>query len=390
VTIRGLVLRRDAWRGWGLGWSPLALALVLAVVQIIGTHLAAHWQTDRKPFDAVAAALLVAGPLALIGKRRYPVAVLWAVSGIALLFMLLGYPYGPVLLSVIVALYAAVMTGHRLAAWLAAAGLYVGHFLLRFLLGQNPAATWTQALGVAAGLVLVLVVCEALRVRRERLLEAERTHREEARRRASEERLSIARELHDVLAHHISMINVQASVALHLMERKPEQARIALTAIEAASREAMGELRSVLTILNRPDEPPPLTPAPSLSQLDRLVGQAAAAGIDVRTRVEGAPRPLPAPVDAAAFRIVQESLTNVVRHAHAATATVQICYGPHDLSLRIEDDGEGGVAKPLHGGGNGIPGMRERVTALGGELEAGRLPGRGFRVHARLPEDGAR
>jgi signal transduction histidine kinase len=363
---------------------------VLAVVEITGTHLASQWQPDRKQLGIVAFVLIAAGPLALIGHRRYPVAVLWAVSGVTLLYLLLGYPFGPVLLSVIVALYAAIRAGHRLAAWLTAAGLYGGHFVLRFLLDQRPASTWTQALGLAVALLMVLVGCEALRTRRERLLEAERTRREEARRRASEERLSIARDLHDVLAHHISLMNVQAGVGLHLMEKRPEQARIALTAIEAASREAMGELRSVLSILKRPDELAPRAPAPSLSRIDGIVSQAAAAGIEVQTQIEGVPRPLPAPVDAAAFRVVQEALTNVVRHARASKATVQICYGARDLIVQIEDDGAGGAAKPTAGGGNGIPGMRERVRALGGEMEAVPLPGRGFRVRARLPEESTR
>jgi len=383
-------LPRDPWLWWGPGWPLLALALVLAAVQVMGTHVAARWQPDRRAVDGVALALLVAGPLALVGRRRYPVATLWSVSGVALLYMLLGYPYGPVLLSVMVALYSAIMAGHRLATWLAAVAILGGHLGLRLLLQLTPRPTWTQALAFAVWLLLVLLVCEALRVRHERLQDAKRTQQEEARRRASEERLTMARELHDVLAHHISMMNVQAGVALHLMDRRPEQARIALTAIEAASREAMGELRSVLMILNRPDEPPPRAPAPSLARLDGLVDQAAAAGIAVRTQVEGEPRPLPAPIEATAYRIVQEALTNVIRHARASAAAVRIGYGPCELTVEIEDNGDGAGQKPvLAGGGNGIPGMRERVRALGGEFEAVPLPGRGFRVWARLPEDGA-
>ena len=385
MTNRGPALRRDLWRGWGPIWPSLVLALAVAAVQIAGSHMAGRWQPDRKPLDGVAMALLVAGPLLLIGRHRFPVAALWATSGTALLFMLLGYPYGPVMLCVFVALYAAIMAGHRLAAWLAMGALYGSHFLLRWLLDLHPAPGLTDALGVAFGLLAALVVCEALRVRRERLLEIARVREEEARRRASEERLNIARELHDVLAHHISLMNVQAGVALHLMEKKPEQAQIALTAIEAASREAMGELRSVLNILNRPDEPAPRAPAPSLSRLDALVAQAAATGIEVRSRIEGEPRALPAPVDAAAYRIVQEALTNVVRHARAAHTTVRIGYGARELMLEIEDDGQGAAAKAT-GGGNGIRGMRERVGALGGELMAAPLPGRGFRVRARLPD----
>jgi len=151
----------------------------------------------------------------------------------------------------------------------------------------------------------------------------------------------------------------------------------------------MGELRSVRDILQQPGEHAPLAPAPSLTRLDSLTSQAAAAGLDVRTEVEGDTKPLPAPVDAAAFRIVQESLTNVVRHAAATAATVRIRYGDDDLTIQIDDDGEGAaVDPPSTDGGSGIAGMRERVTALGGQLDAGSLPGRGFRVRAQLPVHG--
>ena len=386
VILQHPIARRIAWLWQGPGWSPAVLCLVLAVVQVAGTRGAARGQLDREPIDALAVLLLVAGPAALIARHRYPVAVLWAVVSSTLAYMLLGYPYGPIIFSVIVALYTAVVDDHRLAAWLAAAVLYGGHFALRALFGVESPPTWLEAFGVAAWLLVVLVASEALRVRRDRAQEAERTQAEEARRRASEERLHIARELHDVLAHHISLMNVQAGVGLHLMEKRPEQARVALTAIEQASREAMGELRSVLSILGHPGEPAPRTPAPSLDRLDALASQATAAGLDVRTEVEGSPRPLPASVEAAAFRIVQEALTNVVRHARASRATVRIRYGERDLTVQVDDDGKGTPQSSMPGGGNGIPGMRERVRALGGELEARPLPGGGFRVRARLPQ----
>jgi signal transduction histidine kinase len=173
------------------------------------------------------------------------------------------------------------------------------------------------------------------------------------------------------------------------MDRRPEQAHTALAAIEQASREAMGELRSVLSILGHPAEPAPRAPAPSLQRLDGLTAQAAAAGLDVRTEVDGVARPLPAPVEAAAFRIVQEALTNVVRHARARHATVRVRYGEREITVQVDDDGAGAAQTSTPAGGNGIPGMRERVRALGGELEARPLPGGGFRVRARLPEGGA-
>jgi len=187
-----------------------------------------------------------------------------------------------------------------------------------------------------------------------------------------------------VLAHNISLINVQAGVALHLMDEQPGQSRTALAAIKQASNDALGELRSVLDVLRQGDEAEPRSPASGLAQLDSLVAGAAATGLEVRTRVEGAPRPLSAGTDLAAFRIVQESLTNVTRHAGpAASATVRIGYGADELVVEVTDDGRGAAAGG--GGGNGIRGMRERVAALGGELTAGPRPGSGFRVLARLP-----
>ena len=220
--------------------------------------------------------------------------------------------------------------------------------------------------------------------------ELARTEAEEARRRASEERLRIARELHDVLAHDISLINVQAGVALHLMEEHPEQARTALTAIKAASKDALGELRSVLDVLRQADEGPPRAPTAGLEHLDRLVTGAAAAGIDVRVVTDGRARPLPPGVDLAAFRIIQEALTNVTRHAGPATATISLTYGDDELTVQVDDDGKGRPLSGANGSGNGIPGMRERAAALGGRLEAGPRPGGGFRVRASLPLDGGR
>ena len=199
--------------------------------------------------------------------------------------------------------------------------------------------------------------------------------------------MRIARELHDVLAHNISLINVQAGVALHLMDEQPDQARSALAAIKAASTDALGELRSVLEILRRGDERAPRSPTPGLAGLDGLVERSRAAGIDVRTKVDGTPRQLPTGVDRAAFRIVQEALTNVVRHARATTATVHITYAPDDIEIAVEDDGRGPVAADPTRGGSGLAGMRERAAALGGRLDAGPRPGGGFVVNASLPLD---
>ncbi len=241
---------------------------------------------------------------------------------------------------------------------------------------------------LAAWLLVLLGAAEAVRIRRERAAAAVQIKEEEARRRASEERLRIARELHDALGHHLSLINVQSGVALHLNEDLPAQAQRSLAAIRQASREALAELRSVLDILRQEGEPAPRSPASTLARLDELVWRAAAAGLEVRTETDGRVRPLPFGVDVAAFRIVQEALTNVTRHAGPATATVRVSYGERDLTVEVDDDGPGRAVHSGAGGGKGIVGMRERVAALGGRLEAGPRPGGGFRVRARLPLDG--
>jgi signal transduction histidine kinase len=203
------------------------------------------------------------------------------------------------------------------------------------------------------------------------------------------ERARIARELHDVLAHGISVINVQASVALHLIEEQPEQARTALTAIKNVSKDALRDLRSVLAALRQPDEPPERAPAPSLANLDELVTRTAAGGLEVRTEIAGPLERLPASVDLAAFRILQESLTNVIRHAGTSNATVRVSHDGKMLVLEVEDDGRGMPSNGGAGLGTGIQGMRDRAAALGGAVDAGPRPGGGFRVFARLPLDGA-
>jgi len=277
------------------------------------------------------------------------------------------------------------MSGHRRAAAISLLVGYPAFLWLPYLVGSDPSPSLAHALALAAWLLVLLAGAEIARSRRERAYELAHTRAEEARHRASQERLRIARELHDVLAHNISLINVQAGVALHLMDEQPEQARTALTAIKQASNEALGELRSVLDILREGHEAPPRSPTSGLARLDELVAKTEAAGLRVTTRVDGSPRPLPQRVDLAAFRIVQEALTNVTRHAGEASATISIDYGERDLTVQVEDDGRGRASDMTTGAGKGIAGMRERAAALDGELEAGPLDDGGFRVRARLP-----
>jgi signal transduction histidine kinase len=285
-----------------------------------------------------------------------------------------------------------VIAGERAFAWLV---LAVGYGLIMWLpsvVTDEEAPGAPAAMAIVAWLLVLGTGAEIARVRRERAIERAEAARQEARRRAGEQRLRIARELHDVLAHNISLINVQAGVGLHLLDERPEQARPALTAIKQASKETLAELRSVLDILRDPeDDSATLTPAPGLEQLDELLAGARAGGLTVESRVEGERRELPAGVDLAAFRIVQEALTNVRRHAGPARATVRLRYGPDELAIQIDDDGARVNARHEDigaGGGNGIAGMRERATALGGTLETGPSAAAGFRVLARLPLEG--
>jgi signal transduction histidine kinase len=363
------------------------LPVVVGVIQVIGTRFAALGQPEHADMDVLGILLVAAGPAALLLRRRHPVAVLGFVLVTTLGYLLLDYPKGPIFLALIVAFVSAVMSGHRVAASIALVVGYFSFLWLPYLLGVEPAPGLAASLGLGAWLLVLLTVSEVARGRREQAMESARARAEAQRRRASEERLQIARELHDVLAHNISLINVQAGVALHLIDERPEQARTALAAIKDASNEALNELRSVLDILRRGHEDPPRSPTSGLARIDDLVSRTQAAGLPVSKHVEGDPRPLPAEVDLAAFRIVQEALTNVTRHARGASATVRIGFEEGALTVQIDDDGRG-MPATSSGGGRGIRGMSERAAALGGEVKAGPRDGGGFRVVARLPMHG--
>jgi signal transduction histidine kinase len=243
---------------------------------------------------------------------------------------------------------------------------------------QFYAAGWL----ISGGVMAVTFAMWQLHIREveQRAEEAERTKDEAARRRAVEERLRIARELHDSLTHSISVVQVQAGVAVHLARKRGEEVPPALVAIQEASADAARELRETLGVL-RTDED---SQGSGLCQLDALVARARAAGLPVTVTVGGTERRLPPDVDQAAYRIVQEALTNVARHAGHAQARVELCYEPGMLTVQVDDDGNGTPARPA-GQGLGLIGMRERVAALGGQLHAGPRPGGGFGVRAELP-----
>ncbi len=382
------------WPRFGTGPRPRRLpwpsSLAVLLIQQVGSGFAAHNQRDTAAeLDPAARLLLALGPLLLLLRRRFPRTAVFGTSAVTLGYLAAGYPYGPVLLSVVVAGFGALVAGYRYATWSALAMLLVGrllaaHVCYRWLPpgGDGPGA-WGADLFMAAWAVALCTAGELARVRSAERARREREEAEAAQRRADEERLRIARELHDVLAHSISVINVQAGVGLALLDSDPEQARTALGTIKSASREALGEVRQVLATLRTPGEAP-RAPAPGLGRLGELAEQAAGAGLRVTTGTEGTPVPLAPGTDLAAFRVVQEALTNVVRHSGSRTARVRVRYGGDVLELRVDDDGPATGSGPP-GGGNGLVGMRERIAAFGGTVEAGPRADGGFRVCATLP-----
>ena len=358
-----------------------------------------HGQPAGRP-GVLALVLVVVAGLALLGRRRYPRAVLAVVLAVTLGATTLGA--ASAWLALLVAFFTAVLAGHRVTA---IASLVIGWGV------SVINASLDFDLLLLAGLVTLLSVAELSRALNARTAADRRGRAEASARLASEERLAIARDLHDVVAHSISVINVQANTALHLMDRRPEQARAALTAIREVSGQALAELGPVLDALRDPGGPAgdraagdgaaggaPLAPVPGVARLDELAARARSAGFAVSVTARGTVRQLPAGVDAAAYRIVQEALTNAVRHSAGQSASVLLRYGDGDLEIEVDDDGTGGG--PAAGGrpgaatsesaghgaaGNGLTGMAERARALGGSLDAGPRPGGGFRVLARLP-----
>ncbi|WP_370152658.1 sensor histidine kinase [Streptacidiphilus sp. EB129] len=359
------------------------LALGVAVVQLVGTHAAQRTQLDRHQLDALGYALLVLGPALLLFRRRWPLPVCIGTTAVAVVYLYVGYAFGPIFLSVVVAFVGAVMAGYRRGAWLTMAVLYLTHLLLAL---TNGSFHWPDELGLLAWLAAVVLAAEVIRARIEQREQWRQVWAERDQRIADEQRLAIARELHDVLAHSISLINVQAGVALELLDGDPEQARTALTTIKQTSKDALGEVRQVLGTLRAPGRGAPRAPAPGLDRLGELVQQARAAGLQVTLGTDGRPRALPTGVELAAFRIVQEALTNVIRHSSARTAEVRVAYRSTGLTLEVRDPGPLSVTGgPRAGGsGSGLTGMRERVAALGGEVTAG-PDGDGFLVHAEIP-----
>ncbi|MGS2590806.1 sensor histidine kinase [Streptomyces hebeiensis] len=391
--------------------TDIAVTLAVTALVVAWTLLLARSVHEPPARAAGGWALVAVGCGALYFRRVRPLPV----AVITLLASGLYYPLsmsdGPLILTFALALYTLAAEGHftASAALAAVTLLAVGFGELRQGSGRRQIDD-TSLVMLAGWLVSLVAVGRAQRTRlaylrevEQRALAAEREQEARARQSATEERLRLARDLHDVLGHSISLINVQSGAALHRLGKRPEPpvalgiAEEALRTVKSTSKEALRELRGALGVLRQADEAAPTAPAPGLGRLGALIEGARSTGLEVRLRTEGSRRPLPPPVDLAAYRIVQESLTNVTRHAGARTALVTVVYGDTDLRVRIDDDGrasdegrrqgEGPGTGPTGSRtGSGIRGMAERAQSLGGELTA-RHARNGFRVDARLPLD---
>ncbi|MCO8274350.1 sensor histidine kinase [Actinoplanes sp. TRM 88003] len=350
---------------------------------VVAVAVAAILVFDGWPSGVLGFVLLAAGGLALGGRTRYPLAVLVVTGLCAVGYRAAGFEVFAV--AYLVAVYSAVRAGHRLATVVVSVAVLAalpGAALLSGSDGAGEAVDQARGVLELAWLIAAGAAGEALRQAERRADEAERTREQIALRRAGEERLHLARELHDSLTHQISVIKVQAEAAVHLARRRGEPVPEALVAIREAGREASRELRATLEALRDDDRAPPH----GLEHVPDLVRQIRSTGLAATLTVDGRRPDLPEAVDRTAYRIVQESLTNVTRHAAAASASVRIGYQAGAVSIQVDDDGR---ATPDNSPvpGIGLLGMRERVTALGGRLRAEARAEGGFTVQAVLPVD---
>jgi signal transduction histidine kinase len=377
------------------------LGLFIAVMQVQGT-LAKPQDIGTRPLTDLGNLgylLLIASGLVLVARRRWPVPVFLATALASMVYYATGFTDGPGWIALFVALYTLTAYGDGRRS-LVIAGVGIGVLVASWLIAaadiQPRAAIGWVFFRIAAS-VMAAALGESVRSRRviamealERARQAERTREEEARSRVDAERFRIAREVHDTVAHSIAIINVQAGVTAYLLDKRPERARDALVTIEQTSAQALHEMRAVLGVLRDSDNG--RIPSPGLGQINDLTAMAREAGLDIKLEVTSSAMPLPSAVDHTAYRILQESITNVIRHAGSTRVTVALDYGTDAVELRVTDEGsrnaqgDGARAPEISTGpGRGIIGMRERCGLLGGEVTAGPRPCGGFEVRARLP-----
>jgi signal transduction histidine kinase len=352
------------------------LALALLGIGLAGTAPAGRNQ-GITTIPGWAYALVITAALATAARRSAPTTALTVGTAAVSVYLLGDNPYGPILLSLMVSAYT--VGAHRpLKQAAVTAGLMFAAVLTAGLIGSGlEMATVAPQLAWVAG---PLAVGVTVRAGREQVLQ---TRRDDARRQADAERLRVAQEVHDVVGHGLAAITMQAEIALHLLEKQPSQAQEALTAISRTSRESLDELRATLGAVRRGDDIDDRSPPPGLARLPALADRTRAVGVPVSIDLSGPLTALPPAVDLTAYRIVQESLTNVLRHAGTATATVTITRVADHLRITVTDTGRGGP--PTVTAGHGLAGMKERACALGGSLTAGPHPEGGFTVTATLP-----
>ncbi|HEY0804135.1 MAG TPA: sensor histidine kinase, partial [Pseudonocardiaceae bacterium] len=330
---------------------------------------------------------LLAGGVPLLWRSRAPLIAYAASAALVFSYYLSPYPAGPsAILPTLCLITLAFLRGPLVAGL--AAGTLVAAVITAVQLGGDPnGALDPRQLGILLWGTVCVAIGTVGQLRRTAARSSAERAAEADRRRAEQHRLGIAREVHDVVAHSLAMINVQAGVAAHVADRRPEEAKAALLAIKEASRTALADLRATLGVLRSGvDIDTDRAPTPGLGRLPDLITIASAAGVTVRA--EGDAGVLPAPVDVAAYRILQESLTNVVRHGtDADTVVITLARTPNQLSITVRDNGRT-TAKPATNGGNGLRGMAERAQALGGQAIAGPAPDGGFQVAATLPING--
>ncbi|RVX41843.1 signal transduction histidine kinase [Nonomuraea polychroma] len=392
--------------------QDVLLALFITVIHVEGSVARGAGEVGSRPltdFGYLGYVLLIVSGVVVAARRRWPVPVFGTTALASLVYYGLDFPNGSGWLGLFVALYtlAAYGDGRRslVTAGVGTAVLAIGWLVAAADIEPRDAIGWVFfRIGAS---VMSAALGESVRSRRviaaeaqERAELAERTREEEARARVDAERLRIAREVHDTVAHAIAIINVQSGVTAHVLDKRPEVAREALQAIEQTSSRALREMRAILGVLR--DDGNGRVPYPGLEQIDELTAKAREAGLDIKLEATSAAAPLPSAVESAAYRILQESITNVIRHVGPTRVTVVLNPGFEVLEIRVTDEGRraapgddpadqhlsaqhptstGSSAKPSRG----ILGMRERCQLLGGELDAGPLPGGGFQVKARLP-----
>lgn len=363
----------------------VGLVVVSAVIQLVGTRFAAARQPEAHMLDWLAIALLLAGPALLLLHRRAPEVMLGGAVAVTAAYFWLGYPWGPAPLTLALALVLATAARRRVFSWSVAGALIAA--LLVWAAANGGALDMARATAVSGWLGILVLFGEAVRLRLDRIAERRAKAKEAAARAEDEYRLNLARDIHDVVAHSLSMINVRASVALHLAERDPAQLRPALEAIKSASKDSLDQVRELLGVLRRDA---PLQPGLSLAGLPQLLEDAKGSGLVSELTYDADPRLLRERLGPAGetvvYRVVQEAATNAIRHAEAARLEVRLAVetGPgvgQTLVVSVQDDGHGPQGAPE---GNGLRGMRERVATLGGALEFVELyPG--SCVKARIP-----